>query len=290
MSTSTINPTPPTSFSRVYELEQNRDARILDLEVQKRLINLSQELLLHFFTLMRTLTFHEHDNEAVQHNLLRFHQAIQDIFEFEHEIHVEFTGTDFLVNERWSKLARRFQDACLKLGDFLSRREVGGFWLTAVPSPQQLLEWVQRFVLVDPDRVQNPFSALQTQFWQRNFEWITLEKYVEHQNWEAGRLAARDTIRQTYFQAIQVVQQLQSQIQQDRPLKLKFAKRVVQSIVELFDNPRYQEDLDLHTIETKRRLSLQSPCQRCHSFDWFWSQPWFASQFVSRSGDCSLVV
>ncbi len=239
-----------------YDLEDDRDARLLDLEVQKRLIELSQELLLHFYTLMRTLTFHSQDNEAVQHNLYRFHDAIREIFEHEYEIHVEFTGTDFLINERWSKLARRFQDVCNKLGNTLKALQIGGFWISGVPDPQQLLQFVERVVAITPEKTENPFSMLQTQLWRRNFDWITLEKYCDQQNWETGRLGANETIRQTYFQAVQVVQQLQSQAQQDRPIKLKSAKRVVQSLIDLFDNPRYEDHLDLLQLLTHLKDSV----------------------------------
>ncbi|TNE50576.1 MAG: hypothetical protein EP343_07775 [Deltaproteobacteria bacterium] len=242
-----------------YQLEQDQDARLLDIEVQKRLVTLSQELLLHMFTLMRTLSFHEYDNDAVQHNLQRLHQAMQEIFEYEYEIHVECTGSDFLINERWSKLARRFHDVCSRLIEFLLKRGIGGLWFTAVPTPNQLLEFVTRMVKVDPDHSENPFAQVQTQLWQRGLEWVTLEKYVEYENWEAGRLGPRDTIKQTYFQAIQVVQQLHAQVQHDRPLKLKMAKRVIQSMVDIFDSPRYQDELPLllHLTQAKKTVDYR---------------------------------
>lgn len=259
MSSLAVNDNAPIKSRHIYQLEQDQDARLLDVEVQKRLIGLSQELLLHMFTLVRTLTFHEYDNEAVQHNLHRLHQAIQEIFEYEYEIHVECTGSDFLINERWSKLARRFHDVCSRLIDFLLKRGIGGLWFTAVPTPDQLLEFVKRMAMVEPDQSDNPFAQVQTLLWQRGLEWVTLEKYVEYQNWEAGRLSPRDTIRQTYFQAIQAVQQLHAQVQHDRPLKLKMAKRVIQSLVDIFDSPRYLSDLPLllHLTQAKTTVDYR---------------------------------
>lgn len=243
---------------RYYELrEEQRDARLLDLEVQKRLFASSQELLLQFYTLMRNMLVHSKENEAVQQNLQRLHKAIAQIFDYEYEIHIEYTGTDFLINERWSKLARKYQDVCAKLGDALSAREIGGIWISAIPQPEQLLSFVERLISIDPTHTTNPFSLLQTQLWRRNFDWISLEKYVAAIDGHKELLSPIDTVRQTYFQAIQMVQQLHFQVEQERPLKLKSAKHVIQALIDIFGGRRYSEHADLLFMYTQLKNILE---------------------------------
>ncbi len=243
--TSEREPLRDESPLHLYDLEDQRDTKVLDLEAQKKLIQLSQQMLVKFYTLMRTLTFHYNDNEAVQAALEQLNSAITELFEYEYEIHIEFTGTDFLVNERWSRLNRQYQELCNNLGREWKRREIGGMWITALPTKRQLLQFVELLLKVDPDQMSNPFALIQTQLWRRGFHWVTLEKYVEFEDWEKDKLTPRQAIKQVYFQALEVMKQFQAQIQGERPLKLKMAKRVIQSLIRVMETPHYANTLPL---------------------------------------------
>ncbi len=239
------NPVQSEEIHHLYDLEDYRDTKVVDVEVQKKLLKVSQELLIRLYTLMRTLKFHYHDNQAVQQTLEQLYRAVKELFEYEYEIHIEFTGTDFLVNERWSKLARQYQELCAKLGDEWRKREIGGLWITTLPPKEGLLQFVELIVSVDPAQMANPFALIQSQLWRKKLHWVSLEKFVEIENWEKDKLEPREAIRQVYFQAIEAMKQIQVQVESGRPIKLKIAKRVIQSLIGLIETPHFAEELPL---------------------------------------------
>jgi HD-GYP domain-containing protein (c-di-GMP phosphodiesterase class II) len=245
-----------TGHRRSFSLGRNQEqTHVLDKERQQRLSELSQELLIQFHTLIRMLNFHSRENEATQKVLLKLHDSIKQLFETEYELHVEFSGSDFIINDRWTRLPRQLQDLSGKLGQELREREVGGFWISVVPRPEAILQFVRMLLAIAPS-TENAFSLLQNNLWNNNINWISLEKYVASFDWDGVNIDLRSYIRQIYFSAIQSVQQLYTQAQQGKTLKLKSAKRTIQAFVELFCSPRRKDEANFLRLLTNVKNCL----------------------------------
>ena len=218
---------------RIYDLRTDADVRVLDDDDHKHILALSQELVIQFHTLFRSAHFHSFNNQAVRQHLDRFIDAIRQLFAQEYEIHVEYTGTDFLVNERWTRLSRQLQDLSNKVGQLFIERELGGFRITAKPEPEQVIEFLELFRSVGAG-TQAPFAQLQSRLRDKRVDWLELERYEPPEVIEHEQLESRVYVRQTYLHAIDVAKQLYQQAADLRSLKLISAKRVVQAFVDIF--------------------------------------------------------
>lgn len=246
-----------SSQRRSFDFQKGQsDDRILDKELQKKLNQLSQELLVQMHTLLRMLNSHARENEATQKVLLKFHGAIKQLFETEYELHIEFTGSDFIINEHWVRLPRQLQDLSSKLGEHLQGREIGGLWFTSVPQPHEILHFIRTLLAIETDLEKKPFARLQNALWNQNIEWVSLEKYVETFDWDSQGTDIESYIRQIYFAGIQATQQIYLQASQNKPLKLKAAKRSIQAFVELFCSPRRSSEADFLLLLTHVKNAL----------------------------------
>ena len=218
---------------RIFDLKADGDSRALDEAQQRTILALSQELIIELHTLMRTANFHRLDNQAARRHLDVLIEAIRQLFKHEYEIHVVYTGTDFLVNDRWTQLGRQLVDLVDKMGTLLIERGIGGFVITAMPTPQQVVHFLQVFLAVNRSMA-DPFDVLQRAIWQHRIDWIQIDKWEDEAARRVQQLETRAYVRQTYFHAIDVVKQLWVQAGYNKSLKLLSAKRVVQTFVDVF--------------------------------------------------------
>ncbi len=231
------------------------DNRVIDQDLQQQLLLLSQEILIQFHTLLRTTTFHLMNNRASLQVIDKILSSFQVLLQYEYEIHIEYTGSDFLVNERWTRLSRRYQEAFKNLKEMFALRKIGSLWISALPSREDLGIFVSLFHSISTDS-EDPFHELQSLLWQHQIEWLSITKFEESLLRDVPRLNLHTYVRQTYFYAIHTTQQLYVQASQSKPLKLKTAKRIIQAFVEIFVNPRARQEVDFLLFLTQIKNSM----------------------------------
>ena len=113
-----------------YDLSENDEVKNLDADQQQELARASQDLLINLHTLLRTTTFHDAQNHATHQVTEKLIDSINTLLSIEYEINIVYTGTDFMVNDRWARMSRQLQDLVQKLGTMLDRCQIGGINIT----------------------------------------------------------------------------------------------------------------------------------------------------------------
>jgi|GEM_PF-1758060 len=225
-----------------------------DQATQNKLNLLTKEIIVHLYTLLRTTAFHTTSNNAIRQVSNKLQDVIKILLAQEYEIHIEYTGVDFMVNERWTQVARQYQEIFKWLGRKFKEIQLGAIWITSLPSEKDLATFAKIFHSI-PQEESNPFGYLQTQLWREHSSWLIVEREEEDHSSQIERLDPGIFVRQLYFRGIQVVQQLHTQAKNGKPLKLKLAKRTIQSFVDLYMN--------IHTRWEAKYLKILTQIKNC---------------------------
>ncbi len=205
---------------------------------------LAEELILGLNAAIRVVRYHSADNDASLSALNKLQGTLAKLFDHHFDVSVLFYAHDFYVNEVRVKPNASNFELFEGLADQLAERGVGSIDFHVVPTRDDIACVVTAMFGPDGSAETPKYAEIVDCLQAQEVTSIGLQPYIEAIPQDLPEIDKGEFVRQAYFRAIPLMQQLFVQASARRPLALKKATRVVQNFVDvLTDDNREHSDM-----------------------------------------------
>jgi len=134
----------------------------------------------------------------------------------------------------------------------LEQRKVGSLNFRRVPGRNEIVKFVTEYDNVIKAEVDDTYKELDAKINEGGGIGITMTKYVDSELVDLPVIDAKAFVKQTYFRSIDVAVRMYHEAHANRPVTIKYAKRVVQNFIDILGHEEKERaDLLLLLTEVK---------------------------------------
>jgi HD-GYP domain-containing protein (c-di-GMP phosphodiesterase class II) len=225
-------------------MDGNVGRHVMIDEVGRQTMDVGRSVILHIHAVMRVGRFHTMDNDATQKSLDRAYNSLEELFEVQDEVEILFYAKDFYINSFRIKSNEAIFELLSELAQLLQERGIGSLHFPNLPTRAALAAFLEVFLRLKPGVEDDIYAAINQSLVDRQIQDIRLTPFTPDTLDSLTAIDKATFIKQAYFRTIQVTRDVYLLARRGRPIRLKQVKRVIQNLVDIFDDPnRFLTDL-----------------------------------------------
>lgn len=208
-------------------------ARLAPGQVTPKLRRLCEDFVLAFWGALRVTRYHMTDNDAVLHALRQLRTLLNELFDLQFDVSLIYYADDFYVNEVRLRTSPALNESFSAFAAHLRARHISGVRFAWTPSLDGLARIVSLLKESQAGGTPMRVADIRRELARVGVGGIELTPYTGDEVVDLPQVDAITFVRQAYFRAIALAEDIQGRARARRPIEMRLITRMVQTFVDI---------------------------------------------------------